>query len=298
MQPDYTFLRNTLEANKIDYNKLKEENIVIIQSPEDMFDIAFIIPVRGRVNFIKPMYNSFIKAVEKSGLKISLTVSEHSTMPEHSHFCKKNKINYIWIKSADAQPFNKCLAMNMAAINTSKSKYVLFHDLDCLVQSDFFTKVIENIKNKDCRAIQCFHGRRVLYLNDELTNKTIEDTVDIDTFKIGNPGINLPYAIGAPGGSVMISRDLFFSVGGYDPELFYANAPEDIFFWNKINEIDSMEICDNPEIDIFHMSHPVTYNDNPKIQEMLILSKSFETAKPEQRKEFLELKKNILSPFL
>lgn len=298
MQPDYNFLKNTFIANPIDYKKIKEDNIVITYNPEEKYDISFIIPIRGRINFLKPMYNAFNKAATNSGLKISLTVSEFSTMPEHSHFCKQNKINYIWIKSEDSQPFNKCVAMNMAAIFGPKAQYFLFHDLDCLMQSDFFVKLMCNISRKNnCKAIQCFHGRRVLYLNDELTNKVINEQIDIDTFKLGMPGINLPYAIGAPGGSIFIEKKLFFEVGGYDPELFYANAPEDTFFWNKIEEITKMEISDNPEIDLFHMNHPVTYNDNPRIQEMLTLSKSFSTALPKQKTEFIDLKKETLKEF-
>lgn len=297
MEPDYNYLKNTFVSNKIDYKKIKEDNIVVKHFDKEKYDISFVIPARGRINFIKPMYNSFKRAAEKSGLKISLTISEHSINPEHSHFCKQNKINYIWVKSEDKQPFNKCLAMNMGAIFGPKAKYFLFHDIDCLIQIDFFTNLVYNVFKKSCKAIQCFHGRRVLYLNQELTNKVIQEPDDIDIFKLGFPGINPPYIIGAPGGSIMIEKDLFFKVGGYDPELFYANAPEDIFFWNKIDEIAHMEISDNPEIDIFHMNHPVTYNDNPRLQEMLCLSQSFQAAKPEQKLEFINLKKETLKEF-
>lgn len=297
MQPDYNFLVNTFAANRIDYKKIKDDNIVITYNNEERYDISFIIPVRGRTNFIKPMYNSFKKAAEKSGLKISLTVSEHSENPEHSHFCKQNKINYIWTKSEPGQFFNKCLAMNMAALFSSKATYFLFHDLDCLVQEDFFIKLMYNVFKKNCKAIQCFHGRRVLYLNNELTEKAISEELDINSLKLGMPGIGLPNAIGAPGGSIFVEKNLFFNVGGYDPELFYANAPEDVFFWDKVNEISKMEVSDNPEIDIFHMNHPVTYNANPKLQDMLMLHRSFTTAKPEQRKEFVNSKRKAIEEF-
>lgn len=297
MQPDYKFLLNTFNSNRIDYKKIKEDNIVVTYDDEERFDISFIIPVRGRINFIKPMYNSFKRAVEKSGLKISLTVSEHSENPEHSHFCKQNKINYIWTKADANQFFNKCMAINMAALFSAKAKYFLFHDLDCLVQEDFFTNLMCNISRKNCKAIQCFHGRRVLYLNNELTEKAISDTLDINSLKLGMPGIGLPNVVGAPGGSIFIEKDLFFQVGGYDPELFYANAPEDIFFWDKVEELAKMEVSDDPEIDIFHMNHPVTYNSNPRLQEMLNLHRSFTTAKPEERKEFVELKRKAIEEF-
>jgi predicted glycosyltransferase involved in capsule biosynthesis len=297
MDPDYKFLVNTFSANKIDYKKIKEENIVIIQTPEEAHDISLIIPVRGRVKFLKPTHTAFKSAIDKSGLNVAITVVEHSELPEHSHFCKQNKLSYIWIKSESGKPFNKCLAMNTAVIFGPRAKYLMFHDLDCLVQSNFFNDIMSNISSKNCKAIQCFHGRRVLYLNDDLTNKVINGEIDVDIFKLGMLGINLPYAIGAPGGSIMVDKNLFFDVGGYDPELFYANAPEDIFFWNKINELSKMEVSDSPEIDIFHMNHPVTYNDNPRVQEMLTLSKSFSTAKPEERLEFIKIKRDILKEF-
>lgn len=297
MQPDYTFLKNTFTNNPIDYSAIKEDNIVIVYDENKKNDISFVIPVRGRINFIKPMFNSFVKASEKSGLNISLTIVEHSVNPEHSHFCKQNKINYMWIKTNEGQPFNKCLAMNMGAIFGPKANYLLFHDLDCLIQTDFFSKLVLNIFKKQCKAIQCFHGRRVLYLDNILTDKAIKEELDIDSLNLGMPGIGLPNVVGAPGGSICVDKNLFFEVGGYDPELFYTNAPEDVFFWDKINEVSKMEICDNPEIDIFHMNHPVTYNDNPRIQEMLTLHKSFVTAKPEERKEFVSLKKDSLNKF-
>ena len=136
-----------------------------------------------------------------------------------------------------------------------------------------------------------------MYLNEELTRNVIEDNIDIDKFCLGYPGVTPPQFIGAPGGSICVNRELFFEVGGYDPELFDSNSPEDIFFWNKIDEISKMEICDNPEIELFHMNHPATYNNNPNLQEMLMLHRSFQTATPAQKTEFINLKKETLKNF-
>jgi predicted glycosyltransferase involved in capsule biosynthesis len=221
-----------------------------------------------------------------SGLNISLTISEHSFNPEHSQFCKKNKINYIWIKSEE--PFNKCLAMNVAALYSSTAKYLLFHDIDCLMQKDFFINLMLNINSKNCKAIQCFHGRRVLYLDQEVTENVLSKKTCVDELAFGNKCISPPQVFGAPGGSICIETNLFFEVGGYDPELFNSNAPEDVFFWNKVGELDEMQTCDSPNIDLFHLNHPVTYYDNPRIQEMQHLNRSFFTATPEQKKEFIE----------
>jgi hypothetical protein len=114
---------------------------------------------------------------------------------------------------------------------------------------------------------------------------------------LGNPGISLPYYIGAPGGSIYVERELFFNVGGYDPELFQANAPEDSFFWKKIDAISKMDICDNPQIDIFHMNHRPTYYDNPKIDEMKRIYHAFENSEDGEKILFINKKSDILKEF-
>ena len=73
-----------------------------------------------------------------------------------NYYCRiENNINYIWANYKGSDRFNKCLAYNMGAFFSNKSKYCLFHDIDCLIQSDFFIKLEENIKNQNCQAIQC-----------------------------------------------------------------------------------------------------------------------------------------------
>jgi len=291
------FIKKELSRNSVDYKKVINNNVSVLYNEDTLFDVNFIIPVRGRMNFAAPMYNSFLKAKEKSNLKIAYTIVEFSDIPEHSKFCKNHKINYVWIQSEKNELFNKCLCLNVGALFTVKSKYFLFHDIDCLIQSDFFEKLFQNIATKNCKAIQCFHGRRVLYLNQDLTDKVIQGAINIDSFKLGTEGINLPQFIGAPGGSIFIEKDLFFKVGGYDPELFKANAPEDIFFWSKVDLTHKMEVSDNPEIDIFHLNHPPTYYDNPMIQHMTNIYNVFKDSTEDEKKEIITLKEQILKEF-
>jgi predicted glycosyltransferase involved in capsule biosynthesis len=263
----------------------------------DLFDVSAIIPVRGRNDFAEPMYKSFSVAAAKSGLKISYTMVEHSENPEHSKFCKKNRLNYIWIKSEPGELFNKCLAQNMGALFSSKSKYILFHDIDCLMQSDFFVRLFKNIRDKKARAIQNFTGRRVLYINPELTQKVIAGEFEVDDLSVELNEVNPPHIIGAPGGSITIERDLFFEIGGYDPEFFLANSPEDAFFWEKVNAIDKMYTSDAPDIELYHMFHPPTWNDNPYISGMLKIQNEFKSMNLEQKKEMIMLKAEAIKKF-
>jgi hypothetical protein len=293
-----TTITTLIEKNKINYDKIINDNISVVYNNEDFFDLNIIIPVRNREKFAKPLYNSFIKAAENCILKISFTFVEHSEFPIHSKFCKQNKINYFWIKSEPGELFNKCLAHNIGAFFSPKSEYLLFHDIDCLVQSDFFLKLFDNIKNKSAGAIQNFTGRRVLYVNEELTNRIINEEFDVDNLSIDLQEVSLPMFIGAPGGSITIKRDLFFKVGGYDPELFLANSPEDIFFWDKVETIDNMYICDNPNIEIYHMNHMPTYMDNPFINEMKLVYETFKNSTKEEREEIINKKSDLIKQFI
>lgn len=290
-------LKKAIEANSIDYDKVKNDNIVIIQDSEGLYDINFLIPVRNRLDFAQPMYDSFKAAAEKSPLKITYTVIEHSENPQHSKFCKKNKLNYIWVKSNPGDLFNKCLCYNMGAFFSSKSKYILFHDIDCLVQTDFFLNLFDNISHKQCKAIQCFTGRRVLYINDKLTERVIAGEFAVDDLSIELPEVTPPALVGAPGGSIMVERGLFFDVGGYDGELFLANSPEDIFFWDKIDTLDKMYISDDPHIEVYHMNHRPTYFDNPRLTEMKGYHNVFKTLSINDKKAIIKLKSDMISKY-
>jgi predicted glycosyltransferase involved in capsule biosynthesis len=290
-------LTDKLEKSKIDYDKIKENSISLFYNEDSYFDINVIIPVKGRVNFSKPMFHYFCKARENSNLKINYTVVEFSDKPEHSKFCKNNKIDYVFIQCEEKDLFNKCLCLNFGVLFGCKSKYVLFHDLDCLMQSNFFNDLIKNLESKKCRAIQCFTDRRVLYLDRVLTEKAIDTELDIDSLKEGSKGVSLPSYLGAPGGSIMVERELFFEVGGYDPELFQANAPEDAFFWEKVNIVSKMEISNNPKIELFHMNHPVTYNDNPFISDMKVYWQTFFNLRKEAKMSFINLKKKLIEKY-
>lgn len=279
--------------------KFKKNCVKIIQNPKNFYDVNFIITVRGRTELALPMYRSFLKAKKKSSLKIIYTVVEHSVSSDYANFCKKYKLNYIWLPCSSTDLFNKCAAYNIGAILSNNSKFIIFHDLDCLIQSDFFNKLFKNIKFYNCNAIQCFQKRRALHCSPELTKKIINGKINVDKLCLQNPEIDLPrwdgkIMLGAPGGSIMIAKQLFFDVGGYDDDIFLANSPEDAFFWEKVDAIDKMYTSETPPIDIFHMYHPPTYKDNPFNH---FMSNIFSEFKKMTKKEKIEIIKKRSEQF-
>ena len=120
-----------IDNQKIDYNKIKDNSVFKLPNTGD-YDINFIITVRDRKYFAEPMFKAFKNATDKVDSKICYTVVEHSERPDHSKFCKKNDINYIYIPSDPGEQFNKCLSYNFGALFSVNAKYHLFHDIDIL----------------------------------------------------------------------------------------------------------------------------------------------------------------------
>jgi predicted glycosyltransferase involved in capsule biosynthesis len=238
-------LINLHEKNKIDYLSLSKELYFKNRITEKQ-DISVIIPVRGRTEFLKPVSYHLNQAIKKSGLKISLTYIEHSVLSEYLHPVQDS---FIWVPCNKDSKFNKCLCFNMGFMYGPPADYYLFYDSDLICREDFFEQVVLNISD----VVQTFKGKRVLYANEALTNKLVKHDVYYDQFlndkhsdiTIGQPG--------APGGSILVSRDLFLKVGGYDDAFFHGYSIEDQFFYNKLllfTEVKSIQ-----SVDLVHLFH-------------------------------------------
>lgn len=256
-----TEIKNTIFENLQDklYQKIKRKK------PNKKYWLTIIIPVRGRVEFLTPLIVSLKKSICNYNRKVNIIVVEESKTSQHKEICKINNVDYFFIES-DNFYFNKSLCNNIGALLYKNSEYFLFHDLDCLVYDDFLINLIENKESKKTECLQTFYNRRVLYLNEQhtqnlLNKKTSINDINLDEVRVGD--------YGAPGGSIFVNKDLFFNVGGYDPELFYGWSPEDIFFWNKIETIEKVHSVDNPKNEILHLYHETQSNDDSLVLEEL-----------------------------
>jgi len=282
---------------KIENNMINYGSIPMIKSIlKDICRISVIVPLRGRKRFVSPLMRSFMKA-QKPEVDTCITIVEHSPEPESSFVKDEYSVNYIHIPCAEEVPFNKCLAMNVGALFSAKAQYFLFHDVDLIVRSDFFLNIDKNVEKKKCKAIQTFDKRRVLNCPSMLTEDIIKDKVNFDDFKEGWRGIYDHGRYGAPGGSIMVDKDTFFRVGGYDPELWHSFSPEDLFFWDKVSIFTKMEICDNPVNDIYHLHHPLQQHTNPDFKDMMALYKRWYHLDKACKKEICDYKCKIIGKY-
>lgn len=279
-------LKNIVYKN----NKEYYYNFLLNKMLPKQYHISIVIPVRNRLSFLKPLILTLKNAIKKSGNKINITIVEHSTESIFKKDCKEMNIGYYWIKADVNEPFNKCLCHNIGAILNKNSNYYLFHDLDCLVYDDFFNNINKTLINKKALAIQTFKDRRVLYLNNELTNKIITNDLTVNDISIDDELI-IKSDIGAPGGSIMVNGDLFFNIGGYDPELFFGYSPEDRFFWNKLELFTSIHSSTN---EVLHMFHERMDETNNYLKEMNDILANFNNTTDNDKMDYINFKKDLI----
>ena len=294
------FINNHIANNAFDYSKVKENSIITLIDDNKEYDVNIIIGCRGRKEFIKPIIESFERAIKFFPSKsFIITIVDHNTFPENKKFTK-NRTNYIWSEGNVVEQYSRSFAYNFGVKYSNKSKYYLLHDLDILVKENFFEELFENLKDKKC--IQPYGGRRVLYMSKELTDSVLEKNLDYNSFSENTPGVTPPMyngqlALGSKGGSIFIERELFLEVGGFDPEIFWGYAAEDQFFWEKVNIISEVAYADNPKIDMFHMWHPPSSNSNPLLHSMENIWIEFKNLSKEKKETIITLKKYIYGKY-
>ena len=208
------------------------------------------------------------------------------------NFCKDNKINYVWVDITKNGRFNKSLCMNLGT-TISESEWYMFYDIDLVSTDDFIFKVVENIREND-EVIQCFKHRKVIpiYENqlDSLINgetqissysTNLEDYKDDDTF--------IPF--NAPGGIMLIEKQIFNKVGGFDDLLFEGWGYEDTLMWDKLSSHTKIKSANTPEISVFHLWHP-------KSDEGANNSNIFETINSLDKNNLFELIEKLSEIFL
>ena len=281
----------TIQENNVNYRSVIKRSKVIMKTGESY--IRVIIPVRNRDDFIEPT----IRSLNSWKGEVAITLVEHDRKLKHKNKCKKLGVDYIGIKAKRDEPFNKCLAFNVGVLVSGNSEWLLMHDVDCMVQDRFFTNLLKNAHRHRSGAIQSFNKRRVLYCTDWLSKSLIRGVTDVNDLNEDSDGI-FTCEGKAPGGSIFIKRDLFFTVGGYDPELFHGYSPEDRFFWDKVCVFGEICSANNPITDIFHLHHEYMGNTNPQFKKMLKIANAFGKLGYINKCEVIKYKQEILSSWL
>ena len=278
----------------IDYKEVKDCSTLTINK-NNFVDISVIIPVNGRTEFFHTVtkhFNEAIKYAKKIGIDVSLTYVEHS---DNQQYAATKNTNLIYIPKFGGM-FNKCLCFNMGVLYSNKANYYLFHDCDIIVPKEFFERLMMNLKGRE--VIQTFKDKRLLYASEELTSELLKGKRNITYCKKNAHGISVGNA-GAKGGSIMVSRVLFFKVGGFDDNAFSEYSVEDHFFWNKLELIADCNVAmaNNPEVELVHLWHEPAYNQQTKDSDFDFCHR-YERMNTEQQRQYVRIKKHHLIKFM
>jgi hypothetical protein len=295
-----------IQDRAVDYTAIANHTRFLSDVKESEFDINLYIPKKGRDEFLVPCLSYLNKAIVASSKKIRVVVLENDYEPKSQELCKKMGADYLFVP-LDITDTNglmaKALMYNIGYLNTPRFSWNIFHDIDILVDEDYFIKLDLYLK-KNPKWIQPYSKKRVLRLSEEITKRICRG----DAFKLSQlPERHVtPANPGSTGGSIVVSSELFERVGGYDPELFYGYAPEDTFFWLKMectfNRVDHVTTffnggatyADDPIIEVYHMNHESLENFNDDIKKMKDLLESFLILGYEDKKRIISIKRGAL----
>jgi hypothetical protein len=270
------------------------------------YDLCFYISVRNRLHFFEPFYAYFQEARKKSKLKIKLVVIENDKTCTYSNAVQDKDVEFIYIPSDISKSggnFAKSLCYNIGFIKNQTVPYHVFHDLDILIDDIYFNQ-IEYYINQGITWLQPYSGKRVMRVGSNATEEIVKNPIKIKILS-GLKDMR-PSNPGSPGGSILVKRDDFIKIGGYDPELFYGYSPEDSFFWTKLEVLYGAKgvfdthfqgkavYADKPCMDVYHLDHPSAETSNPHLGGMVEVMMSFNIYSDSDRQSILELKKNKL----
>jgi len=283
-----------------DYTSVFRSPKTIISLGNAPRDINIFLPVRGRLNFLRPCLNYIQRAALEVGIKASIVVIENDAVPQYKNFCTQEGVDYIFIPnsiSCSGGCFAKALCYNVGFMVVQKTEWNIFHDLDILIDRDFFKK-LKTYLSDNTTWVQPYTKKRVLRLDPSETHKIVMNPHIL----FGLEGMGTPSNPGSPGGSIVVKSSDFINVGGYDPEVFYGYSPEDSFFWAKLEvlhkQIDkvfethfqgSAIYADDPAIEVYHLDHQNTQGSNPNYMLMLRYLRIYFTLPYSDKRKIVDL---------
>lgn len=265
-------------------------------------DINLFLPVRGRLTFLGPCLTHIKEASKRAGIRVNVVVVENDDTSKYGNYCINQGIDYIFIPtqiSCSNGLFAKALCYNIGFLKVKRTEWNVFHDLDIMVDKDYFTKLMTYL-TPSTTWVQPYTQKRVMRLNAAESNKIVRNPEVAFCLE----GLGTPATPGSPGGSIVVRSLDFISIGGYDPEYFYGYSPEDAFFWAKLEVLHkviedpfeeafqgSAVYADSPAMEVYHLDHPCEECSNAKLHLMLSYLSSFYRSSYQKKREFIDRKK-------
>lgn len=160
--------------------------------------------------------------------------------------------------------YNRSAAFNFGA-RYARGSILLLHDNDMLIPNKYCQNII-SLVTKGYEAINL--KRYVFYLTRSHSEKML---ISIDNILTGAPEYIVQNL--EAGGSMAITRNAYFAIGGMDEE-FIGWGGEDIELWQRCSLLKRWIWGYEPIIHLWHQSQPLKrQKDNPNITRIKILAR-------------------------
>jgi len=284
-----TDLYNILEQRRYDYDEIWSHEDTIRNLTDEDRDLNVIIGIKGRGEYFRATIRNLIRVIDSTtNYKVKIIVVEQDETPHQLKFCSNlTHVEYVYIPMSACNTENQhstSLMYNVGFLFAKKSHLYAFHCADTLVEWDFFNILNTYYFNKSFNWIQPYTKKKVVNLSNKTSGNYITglgDNINPVTLTPEKGDFHITQnKSGAPGGCIIIPRELFIKVGGYEPELFYGYTVEDSFMWCKMEivnsegEVDGIHsgmatYADNPKLQLYHLHHPSAQNSNKDFDVMM-----------------------------
>ncbi|TRZ51568.1 MAG: hypothetical protein D4S01_04465 [Dehalococcoidia bacterium] len=215
------------------------------EKPSNNIDVSFIIGHRGIERL--PNLILVLKSIAAQvNISLECIVIEQS-MKEEAKDLLPNWVQYIHTPLPKPDLFYcRSWALNVGA-SQAKGKLLILHDNDLLVPQVYALELMKQF-NKGYEVINL--KRFLFYVSQEHTKALIRD----EKLNISMPPDRI-LQNSEGGGSVAVSRDAYFAIGGFD-ESFVGWGGEDNEFWDRAQTRKVYPYGYLPLVHLWHASQP------------------------------------------
>jgi len=258
---------------------------LVLRVTKEPRDLNIFIFVHNRTRNAAMAVRFMIRAINSTKVVAKVILIEMNARP-FLEYLTNQLVEYIFIPLAIAQAWGcgshypNSLLKNLGYIFAKQATWVVFHDVDLLVDKDFIAKVWNNkTPNRWMHTYSSWCG-----LSDR----------QMASFEAGHTSFKRLCTAFKPtgvGGSLFMPATLFENSGGYDPELFCGWAPEDLFFMEKLRFLFGVEHR-IPVATLYHQPHTIQTQQGGLYG--LTVVNSFKALRDEEKLVFCNLKKELL----
>lgn len=240
--------------------------------------VTVIIGHRGRSRLFLLIHT--LKALRQQTINCLIIVVEQDSFP----YCRSEiePLCDLYLFTYSDHLYNRGWAFNCGS-NFTDTEYLLLHDNDLITPPDFLSKIIPAVNSFDV----LIPWGSIDYLDSESTVQfPVENSQILYTLTNNN----------AKGGSLLISRKFYHSVGGFD-ERFEGWGAEDDAFYSKICRLGKINHS-NPVTGakLLHLFHPNDNRNHNNYNKNSFLSMKYSRATPTQLRNWITDQSEIGDP--